>query len=93
MAGIILNGGGASFISGLSIRDLERLRKVVREKVFTRPHWPAHLKTDAEADRIIEAYGPRTKEALLKQAVDSKFDRGEGDFDIRAINPMAMPDP
>lgn len=35
--------------------------------------WPAAMKTDREADRIIEAVGPSVREAVLKKAVEAKW--------------------
>lgn len=57
-----------SFITALSFHDLKRLRKVVKQ--YHMAHYPALHFTDREADRIIEALGPRVLDAQLKQAID-----------------------
>ncbi len=56
-----------SFITSLSFHDLKRLRKVV--KAYHMAHYPALHFTDREADRIIEALGPRVLDAQLEQAI------------------------
>ena len=60
---------GMSFIADISPVDLQRLRDVVRRTVF--PRLKPHQRTDREADRIIESYGPQVREDLIKQAVDN----------------------
>lgn len=64
-----LEHAGASFIQDLSFTDLKRLRLIVK-RVYMRYH-PNELCTDAEADRIIEAMGPRVHEKMLKRAIDA----------------------
>jgi hypothetical protein len=62
-----------SFLGSLSFQELQFLRRYVRAKHME--GWPAVLKTDREADRMIEAYGPAVKEAVLKKAVEAKWGR------------------
>ncbi len=59
------------FVSDLSHTDLVRLRQVVK-RVHMQYH-PPESYTDAEADKIIEAFGPEICERLLKRALDRKF--------------------
>ncbi len=59
-----------SFITTLSFRDLERLRKVVR-KVHMAHYREDHV-SDYECDRIIDALGPQVLEWDLKRLVDGK---------------------
>lgn len=61
---------GTSFCGELSFRDLQRLRQIVK-RVWMK-YMPPELYTDHEADKIIESYGPKTREHLLKRAVDNK---------------------
>ena len=60
-----------SFLGSLSFQELQYLRKFVRAKYME--GWPAHAKTDREADKMIETYGPAVKERVLKKAVDAKW--------------------
>ena len=60
-----------SFLGSLTFQELQFLRRHVREKHMA--GWPAALKTDREADRMIEAYGPAVKEAVLKKAIERKW--------------------
>lgn len=59
---------GHSFASELSFTDLQRLRGLV--KAVHMQYYPGELKTDLEADRIIDAMGPITREKLIRKAVD-----------------------
>jgi len=56
------------FASMLSVADRDRLRAVVR-RVHLR-HYPQHLLTNFECDRLIDAWGPEIAGRLVKQAVD-----------------------
>jgi len=64
-------GPGPAFLAELSVEDLRRLRLIVK-KQFMRS-FPKDKFTDAEADRIIESYGPATQEALIRRAVAQKL--------------------
>ena len=57
-----------NFLASLSMRDRDRLRAVVKQ-VHLRHH-PTEMITDREADRVIEAMGPITREKLIKKAID-----------------------
>jgi len=59
-----------SFITTLSFRDLERLRKVVRKVHMA--HYREDQVSDYECDRIIDALGPQVLEWDLKRLVDGK---------------------
>lgn len=56
------------FTSELSVQDRNRLRAVVR-KVHLK-HYPAHLLTDYECDRLIDAWGPEVAGNIVRKAVD-----------------------
>lgn len=56
------------FTSELSIADRNRLRAIVR-KVHLK-HYPAHLLTDYEVDRLIDAWGPEVAGNIVRKAVD-----------------------
>jgi len=68
------DAAGKSFISSLRYEDLRRLRAVVKavHKARAKGHGRAEL-DDQEADKIIEALGPRVIEKRLKQIVDEKW--------------------
>lgn len=53
--------------SRLSMLDRERLRKVVRKVHLA--HYPAHMLTDRECDRLIDAWGPKVGEDIIRRAV------------------------
>lgn len=57
-----------SFTTSLSFQDLQRLRAVVK-RVHLR-HYPSHMISDYEADRVIDAMGPITQEKLIRRAVE-----------------------
>jgi len=57
-----------SFLATISVKDRDRLRQVVK-KVHLR-HVPGDMITDREADRVIEAMGPITREKLIAKAVE-----------------------
>ncbi len=58
-----------SFISTLSQVDLDRLRMVVKRVHFK--HYPAHMITNYEADKLIDSLAPEIAGRLVKEAVDS----------------------
>ena len=57
-----------SFLARLSVRDRDRLRLIVKSVHLK--HHPLEQITDREADRVIEAMGPRTQESLICKAVE-----------------------
>lgn len=57
------------FTSILSEADRERLRAIVR-KVHLQ-HYPAHLLTNYECDKLIDSWGPEIAASLVKKAVDA----------------------
>ncbi len=59
-----------SFLAQLSWADLQRLRAIVRRTHMRR--YPREFCTDREADRMIEAMGPRVAEILVRRAVDGR---------------------
>ncbi len=64
-----------SFLTTLSLEDLNRLR-VVAKRVFLQYN-PPEFYTDREADRIIEAMGPEIMEQRIKQMVDAGLMKGK----------------
>jgi len=56
-----------SFIADLGFKDLQTLRKITKQAALP------NLISDAEADRIIERYGPITAQKILKSVVDDKI--------------------
>jgi hypothetical protein len=57
-----------SFLMRINERDRARLRVIVKNVHLK--HHPLHMITDLEADRVIEAMGPRTQESLIRKAVE-----------------------
>jgi hypothetical protein len=60
-----------SFLSGLSLPDLTRLRECVR-RIHMKNH-PTDVCTTHEADRIIEALGPLVAEEMIEIGINSKL--------------------
>lgn len=56
------------FSTTLSYRDRMRLHKIIR-KVHLR-YLPSELLTSHECDKLLDAFGPKVQEKLLKDAVD-----------------------
>jgi hypothetical protein len=56
------------FISQLSFKDRQRLRKVT--KMVHMKHYPTEMISDHEADRIIEAMAPETMTYLIERKWD-----------------------
>jgi hypothetical protein len=63
---IPLADGG--FSTTLSYKDRQRLHKIIR-KVHLR-YLPSHLLTATECDKLLDAFGPKVQETLLRDAVD-----------------------
>lgn len=61
-----------SFINTLSLKDLRRLRTIVK-RVHLK-HYPTHMITDYEADKLVEAFGEETVYNLLKENVGKNVD-------------------
>lgn len=66
-----LIGHKSSFCSELSEKDLDRLRKVLRQMFKVRTK--RHEVSDWELDRWIESVGERTRQKVIKQAIDRKL--------------------
>jgi predicted transposase YbfD/YdcC len=62
-------GGTSSFLSELSYADLQKLRAHIKAKHMN--GWPEHAKTDREADKMIEAHGPRVKQKLIQAKINA----------------------
>ena len=61
-----------SFLNTLSLNDKRRLRIIVK-KVHLK-HYPTHMITDYEADKLVEAFGEETVYNLLKDNVGKNVD-------------------
>jgi len=59
---------GKSFLASLKWNDLQRLRRVIRKVHKAKTHREID---DKEADRLIEALGPKVVEDRLKMIVDA----------------------
>jgi len=58
-----------SFISTLSLQELEVLRTVVKTVNFK--HYPKDFCTNYEADKLIDSLAPSTVEKIMRVGVDS----------------------
>jgi len=61
-----------SFLNTLSLKDKRRLRTIVK-KVHLK-HYPTHMITDYEADKLVEAFGEETVYNLLRDNVGKNVD-------------------
>lgn len=61
--------GIMSFLNGLSLKDRNRLRTIVKNVHLK--HYPTEMITNYEADKLIESFGEKTIYELIKQGVDS----------------------
>jgi hypothetical protein len=61
-----------SFLNNLSIKDRKRLRTIVKKTHLQ--HYPTHMITDYEADKLVEAFGEETVYNLLKANVGINVD-------------------
>lgn len=52
----------------ITFQDRQRLRKIVKKIHFK--NYPKHLITDKEADKLIEALGPKVAEDLIKKYIE-----------------------
>ena len=59
----------STFLSRLNFDSLQKLRRIVKQTHMT--GWPAHLYTDYEADKIIEAIGPGCVVKMMAQGLGS----------------------
>jgi hypothetical protein len=53
--------------SRLTYQDRQRLRAIVRRHHLA--HYPQHMLTDKECDKLLDAWGPRAGEMVIKQAL------------------------
>ena len=61
-----------SFLNSLSLKDRRRLRKIVKQTHLK--HYPTHMITDYEADKLVEAFGEETIYNMLKTNVGKNVD-------------------
>jgi hypothetical protein len=52
----------------ITFQDRQRLRKIVKKIHFK--NYPKYLITDKEADKLIEALGPKVAEDLIKKYIE-----------------------
>ena len=52
----------------ITFQDRQRLRKIVKKINFK--NYPKYLITDKEADKLIEALGPKVAEDLIKKYIE-----------------------
>lgn len=57
-----------SFMSELSLADRQRLRAIVRKVHLN--HYPQHMLTNHECDKLIDAWGPEVAGNIVKKAMD-----------------------
>lgn len=55
-----------SFLADLDFKDLQRLRRITKRAALP------HVLSDADADQIIERYGPVTAQSVLKASIDER---------------------
>lgn len=65
----IIPEADGGFTTTLSLRDRARLHKIIR-KVHLR-YLPSELLTAKECDKLLDAFGPKVQETLLRDAVDA----------------------
>ena len=58
-----------SFVSTLSVKDLNRLRIIVKKVHLS--YYPKDMITNYEADKLIDSFGPEVVADLLKQHIDT----------------------
>jgi len=58
-----------SFVSTLSVQDLNRLRAIVKKVHLS--YYPKDMITNYEADKLIESFGSEVVADLLKQHIDA----------------------
>tara|TARA_R110000796_G_scaffold15867_4_gene50200 strand:+ start:513 stop:701 length:189 start_codon:yes stop_codon:yes gene_type:complete len=61
-----------SFLNNLSLKDRKRLRTIVKKTHLQ--HYPTHMITDYEADKLVEAIGEETIYNMLKANVGVNVD-------------------
>ena len=61
-----------SLLNSLSLKDRRRLRKIVKQTHLK--HYPTHMITDYEADKLVEAFGEETIYNMLKANVGKNVD-------------------
>jgi hypothetical protein len=59
------------FLASLTWEELRLLRTHVKRVHMA--EWPPETRTDREADRLIESFGPAAKEQIIKRVVDAKW--------------------
>jgi hypothetical protein len=57
-----------AFTNELSLTDRRRLRSIVRKVHLG--HYPAHMLTNHECDKLIDAWGPEVAGNIVRKAVD-----------------------
>ncbi len=61
-----------SFLNTLSLKDRNRLRKIIKKVHFQ--HYPTHMITNYEADKLIEAFSEEVIYKMLSENVGKNVD-------------------
>jgi|TARA_R100000951_G_scaffold116012_2_gene126142 hypothetical protein len=61
-----------SFLNTLSLKDRNRLRTIVKKTHLK--HYPTHMITNKEADKLVESFGEETIYKMLKANVGTNVD-------------------
>jgi len=61
-----------SFLNSLSLKDRNRLRTIIKKVHFQ--HYPTHMITNYEADKLIEAFSEEVIYNMLKADVGVNVD-------------------
>ena len=61
-----------SFLKSLSLKDRRRLRTILKKTHLK--HYPTHMITDYEADKLVEAFGEEVVYNMLKANVGTNVD-------------------
>ena len=61
-----------SFLNNLSLKDRRRLRTIVKKTHLK--HYPTHMITDYEADKLADAFGEEVVNNMLNANVGTNVD-------------------
>lgn len=60
-----------TFSSDITPKDRARLHQIIRKVHLS--HFPKHLLTSTECDKLLDAWGPCVAQTLVKAAVDAQL--------------------
>lgn len=66
---IVVPDEGGAWSSTITPRDRGILHKVLRKVHLS--HYPQHMLTAAECDKLLDAWGPHVSESLVRRAIDA----------------------